>query len=711
MVEPNTGIGLIDKDEPVTKRAPIRRVVCALVFTVCLSAGVLTLGEHDVDAGLQRPAVTLLSQSSFVSGTEGSFFSMSLRLSSVLLESIDADTRLVLTSHRPVSTRQEVRSAVRGDLPQIIDAVSYPLTELIDGSSASELGRIDLTVRTEIGVRSNDALQMSATGVYPLTIDIEKSGERTLRLISFIERLGPNAFSPTADAPIGLALVGRISPMIDSHPTDGVDSISDESRRLLSEWTALLERRPVLPASIALQPEFLDAFGRSSPVDQEVLIRLQRAATFDVMSTTYVSMDPTDADRHGLANIFTRQLRLGESTLASLFPARDTVRRSWLVSKPLSSGGARFLADLGFRTLVLTGEATDLQGFDTSRFDATRLVELEYSDDGSMMAAVADTDLAASLENGSSHPVGGEHLVAHQILAELRMLYSEMASSGVSSAGNAAARALILSTTAGDMPSPKLVDALFDVVARDVRFGFTNLDDALMLMIGIEPSERFTLPSRLDEPSSYPASAVLGATVASIESTVDAFASALPSTDDRIRSWQRVVNVLPDNRLSPSARQELIETVRRQAQDLAANIVPPASTTFTLGGRDSPIRFSIRNDGPTDLDVLVRLRSSKLRLPEGDKIVTLPAQTSTAVEFEVSARSNGRFPVSLQLLTPTGDVLLGPPSTLTARVNAIAGLGQLVSGIALLFLVSWWANHFRRQYRRRQTESEAVLDE
>ena len=665
------------------------------------------MGEHDVDAGLQRPAVTLLSQSSFVSGTEGSFFSMSLQMSEVLLDSIDADMRLVLTSHRPVSTREEVRSAVGGDLPQIIDAVSFPLADLVDGSAFTESGRIDLTVRTEIGVRSNDALQMSATGIYPLTIDIEKSSERVLRLISFIERLEPNTISPTADAPIKIALVGRVSPVVHSHLTDEMSAITDQARKLLTEWTALLERRPVLPASIALQPEFLDAFARSSPADQELLIRLQRAATFDVMSTTYVSMDPTDADRHGLSDIFTRQLRLGESTLASLFPARDTVRRSWLVSKPLSTGGARFLADLGFRTLVLTGEAAEIEGFDTNRVDATRLVELRYSDEGSMMAAVADTDLASALEAGSSHPVGGEQLVAQHVLAELKVLFSETSSGGDS----ADSRALVLSTTTGDLPSPKMVEALFDVVSRDSRFDFTNLDEALMLMFGTEPAERFTLTALLDEPSSYPASAVLGATVQSIESTVDAFASALPRTDERIRAWQRVVDVLPDNRLSARARQDLTEEVRRQVQDVAADIIPPASTTFTLGGRDSPIRFSIRNDGPTDLEVLVRLRSSKLRLPEGDKIVSLPARTSTSVEFAVSARSNGRFPVSLQLLTPAGDVLLGPPSTLTARVNAIAGLGQLVTGIALLFLVSWWANHLRRQYRRRQAATELELVE
>jgi hypothetical protein len=520
-------------------------------------------------------------------------------------------------------------------------------------------------------------------------------------LVSFIERLAPNVFSPPADAPIDLALVGRLSPMISTSLTESPDSIADRDRQLLTDWTSLLERRSSLPASIALQPEFLDAFGRSSPGDQELIIRLQRAAAFDVMSTTYVNMDPSDADRHGLADVFTRQLRLGESTLASLFPTRDTVRRTWLVSTPLSSGGVRFLADLGFRSLVLTGDGSQIPDLDPADMDPFQLVDLEYSDDGSMMAAIADTDLAFALETGASHPMGGEQLVAHQILADLRVLQSELsnADSGFGS------RALILSTTSGDMPSPKMVDALFDVASRDARFEFSTLDEALMEMVDAEELERISLPSRLDEPSPFPASAVLGATIQSVDSTVDAFASALPRTDERVRTWRRVVNVLADNRLSTFQRQELVEDIRRESQEIVADVVPPASTTFTLGGRDSPIRFSIRNDGPTDLEVLVRLRSSKLRLPEGDKIVSLPARTSTSVEFAVSARSNGRFPVSLQLLTPSGDVLFGPPSSLTARVNAIAGLGQLVTGIALLFLASWWANHFRRQYRRRQAET------
>lgn len=694
----------------VTRRRPLS--VHALSFFVLLAAVLVPFGHHGTaHAGVQRPVLSLVSQSSYVSGAEGSFFQLSVRASSAILETLDTTGRsasLVITSHRPVTSRDEVRSAVAGDLPQIIDAVSFPMRDVVAASSTpSEPGRIDLLVRTEIGTRTPDALQMSATGIYPLTIDVMMSDERVVRLISFIERLESDAFAPSSTSPIELALVGRLSAPVSLGP-DATTTVSSASRRVISEWISVLEQRSNIALTAALQPELLDAFGRSTPEDQELLIRLQRVVPFEALSTTYVGMDPTDVERHGLSMVFTRQLRLGESTLSSLFPARTAPRHSWLQSRPLSSGGARLLADLGFRTVVIPPSARstviddDVETDLFARLDPTRLVELAFSDDGVIMGAVTDVDLAAALARGSNRPIGGEHLVAHQVLADLKMQRMESAGDDV----NPARRALVLTTTSGDLPTPAMTDALVDVVGRDPRFSFAHLDTALTNMIDIDEAASVELPDLLDRPPSTPASTTLGSVVESLDSMIDAFASSLPRGDDRVRSWRQILDVLPDDRLDAMARAAYVETVRSATRDIVTSIVPPASTTFTLGGRDSPIRFSIRNDGTTDLEVLVRLRSSKLRLPEGDKVVTLPAQTSTAVEFAVNARSNGRFPVTLQLLTPSGEEPLGAPATLTARVNALAGLGQLVTGIALLFLVSWWANHFRREYRRRQSETD-----
>lgn len=673
----------------------VRRRIPAVALTSLFVAVFTTLSGQSADAGVQRPAVSLVSQSSFVSGVEGSSFQISLQLSPAIIGAVTSEANLVLTAHRPVASRADVRSAIEGDLPQIIDAVRFSLGDLLTSSDAAT-GRVDLFVRTEIGTRTPEALQMSATGTYPLAIDIEMSGERISRLVSFIERLAPDEFVPSSTNPVSLALVGRISAPISLVP-DSTTVISPATRTSMTDWAALLESRPSLAMTIALRPELVDAFGRADAQDRDVLIRFQRAAAFEAISSTFVEMDPTDADRHGLADIFTRQLRLGEGTLASLFPSLVTPRHSWLLSDPLSTGGARILADLGFRTVVMPVNSA-LSSIDTD-VDPRRFVELSFSDDGAITGVLTDSDLASTLERGSFRPEGGEHLVAHQLLADLKMMSAESPSDTPS--------ALVLTTPSGDMPSPHMTEALIDTISRDPRFAFTTLEDALTRMGGKGSGERIALSDLLDQPPEHPASADLGPVIAGLDATIDSFASALSDGDERVRTWRRLIDVVADNRLEADARSRYIDSIRAGTDSVAASIVPPSSTTFTLGGRDSPIRFSIRNDGTSDVDVLVRLRSSKLRLPEGDKRVTLLAGASTAVEFAVSARTNGRFPVSLQLLTPDGQVLLGSPSTLTARVNALAGLGQLVTGIALLFLASWWVNHLRRQYRRRQTDTDS----
>ncbi len=53
------------------------------------------------------------------------------------------------------------------------------------------------------------------------------------------------------------------------------------------------------------------------------------------------------------------------------------------------------------------------------------------------------------------------------------------------------------------------------------------------------------------------------------------------------------------------------------------------------------------------------------------------------------------------MLTPALEQPVIEPVVLTARVNALTGLGQVVTGGAILVLVSWWFTHFRRSRRRR----------
>jgi hypothetical protein len=81
--------------------------------------------------------------------------------------------------------------------------------------------------------------------------------------------------------------------------------------------------------------------------------------------------------------------------------------------------------------------------------------------------------------------------------------------------------------------------------------------------------------------------------------------------------------------------------------------------------------------------------------------VDLAPSGNTEIELPVVARSNGTSSVEIELLTPEFGQTVAGPAVLTARVNALTGLGQVITGGAVLVLLSWWFGHFRRRRRRR----------
>ena len=104
----------------------------------------------------------------------------------------------------------------------------------------------------------------------------------------------------------------------------------------------------------------------------------------------------------------------------------------------------------------------------------------------------------------------------------------------------------------------------------------------------------------------------------------------------------------------------------------------------------------MRNNSATELIIRLQLASGKLELDTPDRLVTLNPESTTEIEVPAEALSNGRFPISMTVTTPSGNVDVVPRTTITARVNALAGYGQLVSISLLLVLAAWWWSHWRK---------------
>jgi len=139
-------------------------------------------------------------------------------------------------------------------------------------------------------------------------------------------------------------------------------------------------------------------------------------------------------------------------------------------------------------------------------------------------------------------------------------------------------------------------------------------------------------------------------------------------------------------------------------------VQPPDSFSVTLTGRSTELRLRIENQSEDELRVLVRPSSSKLRFPSGDMLVMLEPAGATRVEIPVVARSNGTSRAEITLLTPNGRVIAGPV-VVTAHVNAITGLGQVITGGAVLVLASWWGSHLLRRRRARRAAAGLAIDD
>ncbi|MFZ9397500.1 MAG: hypothetical protein ACO28Q_02865 [Ilumatobacteraceae bacterium] len=671
----------------------MRRVVAtgwaaSVAVTILLSAS----PPGSVNAEITEGIGALVSQDQYVAGIEGSIIDLSVILQGPSALGTDAPTSILVTAHRPVTTRAAVQSAIDGDLPSTIDSLRFPV-EQRDAS-----GVIDLAIPIEIGTRTRERMQMSAAGLYPLSIAVEVDGNSVDRIITFVERLPDGLDSPAVEQSLPVALVGSVDGEV-TLQADSTTTVRAADRSRVAELATIIESLPGTPLTIAVRPELVEGLGRSTVEDAELLARMQFADAPSYLSMPYVQVDPGSLADSQTNDIFIGQLRLGEDALADALPESRSSRTAWIQTRELSATGAQFIRDLGFRSILITPAAAEVGDFGGLAFaDSTRKVEVELASGGFIDAVIPDAALASRLTAASDSPPSDAYLAAQHVLAEIKAIRRELDDAGESLSG----RSLILATNDGALMSTDLTVALADTLSSSNEVELVTLDDALsrtsVALVDGRPAS-IRLPATGPVASSSPAEALYltGA-------RIDAFASMLPDGDERPAMWRRILDVLPDQRFSEEARFAYADVVRQETEALASQVVTPASTTFTLGGRDSAIRLSLRNDSPTELAVRVRLASSKLRFPEGELVVQLAPSAITSVEIPVEARSNGRFPVTVQLLTPEGQLPLTQPIVFTARVNALAGLGQLVTVMAFLLLAVWWIHHLRQRYRERQSQ-------
>ncbi|MEW6059674.1 MAG: DUF6049 family protein [Actinomycetota bacterium] len=138
----------------------------------------------------------------------------------------------------------------------------------------------------------------------------------------------------------------------------------------------------------------------------------------------------------------------------------------------------------------------------------------------------------------------------------------------------------------------------------------------------------------------------------------------------------------------PTAGEQFIASVRGRADAALGAVRPDGDQTITLtssSAKGIPVRITNGNKEP--VRVTVRLLSQHLRTSPRASVV-LPADETATVSLDVELRTTGRFPVTVQVLTPSGYLIA--QGTLVVRSTALNRIALVITiGAALLALLVW----------------------
>jgi hypothetical protein len=382
--------------------------------------------------------------------------------------------------------------------------------------------------------------------------------------------------------------------------------------------------------------------------------------------------------------------------LGDVFAIQPITRSAWPTHDLLTSEGADLLRDVGIPMLVVPyerylGYAGNVGGFtDTSLLLNGRL------GDGSTIRMLIVDEITQLLDpdQGDSPGTGSPAERAIRLMASAAAMRYQL---------DPDLRSMVLTTPDLTAPDTEVLSHIEGFVAEHPDFSFQPLDriaditnsffvEDIPVTVDLDARPSMSLVERVEQ----------------IDETRAGMAdvgSMLPADDARRAAWDASMQVALSTGLTAQQSNRRIGEVIADLDEIRQAVQEPEIFSFTITGRHADIPVRIENTSDTPLRVKIRLEAEKLNFPTDLVDAVLLPNSVTAISVPVTSRSNGVFPVVIEVLTPAGTALTEPVE-LSARVSTLAGLGRVFTVGALLVLASWWFSYFRR--RRRSGRQEQI---
>lgn len=585
-------------------------------------------------------------------------------------------TRIEFNLHRRVSSRDSFVAVANGVVDTaVIDTVSFSMALV-----TRDNGLLSLAVPILVSGSSPSSLSIRYEGVYPLTIRIVDgaSGRELASTMTFVYRRD----AVLDRDPVSVTALLNVTTMPSFAP-DGSVEITSETRTTVQRAVDLLSTAAD-PITVCIQPEVVAALATASDTDSIRLMEDLRAVLRgrSVVASTFAPVDPSWLSANGMSGELLRQMELGRSVMRRYLPEITLNEKVWVATSALNERALATLREGGITTIVLTSNA---RGSVKSEAPPSIITHPGDSRNKTLVVLGADPRMSTLLEGT---PQGAQQL-GYRVAAEALVEVHDLLVAGYKPDNIG----VVVSSPSGAVHDIAAMRTALRALAASPGVAVRNA--ANDVWAGAQPWASVFPKSGLSGDASFAAS------VKSMRKRVDSVMSMLDGADIRRDGWAYSLAIASST--SAESPRTYIDALRGALSRTLDVITVSTQGNVNLSSRRGAIRIQMRNDSATDLTVRVTVASTKLSIVQPTRTVTLKAGSTTDVKVEATTRTNGRFPVTVRVLTPQGGLQILPPITITARVSAIAGFGQLISVTLLLVLVAWWWSH-----RRRATSEEAT---
>jgi hypothetical protein len=311
---------------------------------------------------------------------------------------------------------------------------------------------------------------------------------------------------------------------------------------------------------------------------------------------------------------------------------------------------------------------------------------------GPATTSLGDGSLAAIVPEPSSEAVLSSVVAEDPVLAA-QVLLGELTTIWQEAPGEERGIALVLSEDA-PLPGP-----FFPPLVRDVATAPWLAPAAAEAFVETFPpidASVLANPSFRRFPTAYVTS------IRQARRRIDTLRSMLPSGSlepDRLETML----LLAEARqflISTSDGLAFIDAVKRSVRDSVDDLALETVQSVTLTSESAGIPVTVSNEGQHVLRLSVRLDSPWLLEEPTAALVLAPGDTRT-VRLQAELRSTGRFPVQVQMVSPSGRVI--GQKGLAVRSTAFNRIALLITIGAALVLIALWARRFLPSRATRRT--------